>query len=95
MFTRFIEELQRSSKNPGMKLQPCIGLEARPVSVTGTLIFGFLVHGQEVYCLKPGVSDKDPAWTALRSSGIDRIFDLPSIPARITMDQLGIAKPEA
>ncbi|MEQ1934768.1 MAG: hypothetical protein ABL962_12985 [Fimbriimonadaceae bacterium] len=95
MFNRFIEELQQSSKESGIKLQPCIGLEARPISVAGTLIFGFLVHGQDVYCLKPGVSDKDPAWTALRSSGIDRIFDLPSIPARITDEQLGIAKPEA
>lgn len=95
MVTRFIQELQHQSKQTGMPLQPCIGLDPRPVSALGTLTLGFLIHGQNVYCLKPAVTESNPLWTALRASGVTHLYDLPSLPAKITEAQFTLAKPNA
>jgi hypothetical protein len=93
MTTRFIRELKHQSKQSRIPLQPCIGLDPRPITKLGTLILGFLIHGQNVYCLKPAITESNPLWTALRSSGVTQLHDLPSIPAKITESQLTLAKP--
>ena len=93
MFTHFVKTLQKSSRDSGITMQPCIGLDHRPRTALGRLGFGFLVHGRDVYCLKTKVSEQDPVWTALRSTGIDQVYHLPSVPTEITPEQLAIAKP--
>ena len=93
MITRFIRELQHSSKVSGIPLQPCIGLDPRPLNALGILTLGFLIHGQDVYCLKPAITESNPLWSALRASGVTHLCDLPSIPAKITDAQLVLAKP--
>jgi hypothetical protein len=94
MTTRFIRELQHQSKQSGIPLQPCIGLDPRPINKLGTLILGFLIHGQNVYCLKPAITESNPLWSALRASGVTHLYDLPSLPAKITDAQLVLAKPK-
>jgi hypothetical protein len=93
MTTRFIRELKHQSKQSGIPLQPCIGLDPRPVTKLGTLVLGFLIHGQNVYCLKPAITESNPLWTALRASAVTHLYDLPSLPAKITDAQFVLAKP--
>lgn len=93
MMTHFIRELQTSSKQSGIPLQPCIGLDPRPITKIGTLILSFLIHGQNVYCLKPAITESNPLWSALRASGVTHLYDLPSLPAKITDAQFVLAKP--
>ncbi|MGE9291035.1 MAG: hypothetical protein ACQKBT_08600 [Puniceicoccales bacterium] len=93
MISRFVEALQASSKESGITLQQSLGLDSRPRSALDSLGMQFLIHGSELYCLKTQRSEQDPIWTAIRSTGIDRITYLPSLPAEIRPDQLAIAKP--
>lgn len=86
-------ETPRLPCQSGIPLQPCIGLDPRPVSALGTLTLGFLIHGQNVYCLKPAITNSNPLWAALRASGVTHLYDLPSLPAKITESQLTLAKP--
>ncbi|MFT5405683.1 MAG: hypothetical protein ACI9DF_004538 [Verrucomicrobiales bacterium] len=93
MLTHFIKELQQASKTSPLTLQPWIGLEDRPRSLLETLGFDFLIHGPDVFCLKARVREEDPVWPVLRSTGIEEVYHLPSVPAEITEGQLDIAKP--
>lgn len=93
MVTHFVKALKSSTKESGITLQPCIGLDYRPRSALDSLGMQLLIHGSELYCLKTEVSERDPIWTAVRSTGIDRVTYLPSLPAEITHEQLSIAKP--
>lgn len=93
MLTHFIRALKTASADSGITLQPCIGLEHRPRSLLGSLAFGFLVHGREIYCLKTRISVKDPVWTVLSASGISELWFLPSVPVEIPEGQGPLAKP--
>jgi len=95
MFTTFIREIQQTEARSGLKLQPSIGLDDRPRLALGLLGFGFLVQGKEVFSLKTVLSELDPVWAALRSTGIEEVWHLPSVPMEISEDQLPIAKPGA
>jgi hypothetical protein len=94
MLTGSIRAIQAASRSSGINLQQPIGLDRRPRSALGTLGFGFLVHGALIYCLKTQVREDDPVWTAIRSTGIEHVIHLPSVPAEIRPHELSIAKPE-
>jgi hypothetical protein len=86
---------QQPPEVPEESLQAaCLGLDYRPRSALEQLGFQFLVRGSEVFCLKTKISEQDPIWTAIRSTGIDRMYHLPSVPAEIAQEQLSIAKPQ-
>jgi hypothetical protein len=88
MLSGSIRAIQTASRTSSITLQQPIGLDLRPRSALGTLGFGFLVHGALIYCLKTQVRENDPIWTAIRSTGIDDIIHLPSVPAEIRPDEL-------
>jgi hypothetical protein len=93
MLTGSIRAIQAASKSSGITLQQPIGLDLRPRSALETLGFGFLVHGTLIYCLKTQVREDDPVWTCLRSTGIEHVIHLPSVPAEIALDELPLARP--
>ena len=95
MLTQAIRAIQAASKDSGITLQHPIGLDVRPRSALETLGFGFLVHGPLIYCLKTQVREDDPVWTVLRSTGIEHVIHIPSLPSEITIDELPTAKPSA
>jgi hypothetical protein len=82
-------------KPKAITLQQPIGLDLRPRSALETLGFGFLVHETLIYCLKTQVREDDPVWTCLRSTGIEHVIHLSSVPAEIALDELPLAKPSA
>jgi hypothetical protein len=92
MLMQSIRAIQAASKDSGITLQTPIGLDYRPRSALETLGFGFLVHGPLIYCLKCHVREDDPVWTVLRSTGIEHVIHIPSVPAEVTPDELLIAK---
>jgi hypothetical protein len=94
MLTSFIRALQQSSKTTGITLQPTIGLDVRRRMQLGSLGFGFMLVGQNIICLKTVISEQDPAWTILRSTGINEVYHLPSVPITIQQEDLRVAKPE-
>ena len=94
MMTHFVQALKASSKESGISLQPCIGLDYRTRSALESLGMQFIVHGADLYCLKTVISEEDPVWTALRSTGVDHVIHLPSLPAEIPEDQREFAKPK-
>ena len=93
MLTQAIRAIQEASEESGITLQHPIGLDVRPRSALETLGFGFLVHGPLIYCLKTEVQEDDPIWTILRSTGIEHVIHIPSVPAEIMLNELPIAKP--
>ncbi len=95
MMTSFIRALKQSAKDTGIPLSPCIGLDVRRRMQLGSLGFGFMLVGPHVVCLKTALSERDPVWTALRSTGIAEVFHIPSVPTTINEDQLQIARPTA
>ncbi len=95
MMTSFIRTLQESSKTIGISLPQPIGLDARDRSHLGALGFGFMLVGPHVVCLKTVITPQDPAWTALRSTGITEVYHVPAVPAAIPEDLLHTAKPSA
>jgi len=95
MLMQLIRAIQAASKDSGITLQTPIGLDYRPRSALETLGFGFLVHGPLIYCLKCHVREDDPVWTVLRSTGIEHVIHIPSLPSEIMPDELPIAKPSA
>lgn len=95
MMTSFIRALQQSAKVTGLTPAPCIGLDVRRRMQLGSLSMGFMLVGPHVVCLKTAISEQDPVWTALRSTGIAEIFHIPSVPTTISETQLEVAKPVA
>jgi hypothetical protein len=95
MLIRFIQTLQQSSLDTGITLYASIGLEVRSCLQLGSFAFGFMIVGPHVVCLKTVISQQDPTWTILRSTGISEVFHMPSVAAAITEDKLKIAKPNA
>ncbi len=93
MMTTFIRALQHSSRESGISLCTCIGLDVRPRSHLETLGFGFMVIEGTIVCLKTHVSENDPVWTILRATGITELYHVPSIPAGIDEADLAVAKP--
>lgn len=73
-------------------MTPIIGLEVRTRTQIGTLLFGFLVLGSHIVCLKSQIVEADPVWAALRSTGITEVYHLPSVPLFIREDELPTAK---
>jgi hypothetical protein len=55
----------------------------RPRLHLGRLGFGFMVNGPDVVCLKMRISEQDLTWAALRSTGISKVFHIPSAPAAV------------
>jgi hypothetical protein len=92
MMTSFIRALQKSSKESGISLSPVVGLDVRRRSDLGTLGFGFMALGPHVICLKTRISEDDPVWTTLRSTGIKEVIHVPSVPATITKEDLAVTK---
>ena len=93
MLTGFIKDLEATSEETGITLSPTIGLDPRPRLALGTIGFSFMVVGPDVVCLKTRVTEEDPSWTMLRSTGIDRVYHLPSLPYGIREEDLQISKP--
>lgn len=83
IFTGALESIVKASQSFKVKPLPTIGLDIRPRSKLGTLGFGFLIHGQDIYCLKTQIDENDPVFPALRSTGITDIYHLPSVPLEI------------
>lgn len=81
MMTTFIQTLQQSSKNTGISLSPTIGLEVRTWFQIGSFSFSYMLVGPHVICLKTVVSEQDPTWTVLRSTGITEVFHMPTTAA--------------
>ena len=92
MMTSFIRTLQKRSKASGITLSPVIGLDVRRRSDLGTLGFGFMTLGPHVICLKTRISEDDPVWTVLRSTGIKEVIHVPSVPTTITKEDLAVTK---
>jgi len=89
----FIAALSKSSSDTGLPLFQTIGLDVRPRLHLGTLGFGFMLVGPHVICLKTVISQEDPIWGILRSTGITQVFHIPSISTAIREDQLPKGKP--
>lgn len=94
MTTGFIGDLQATSAETGITLFQAIGLDPRPRLALGTIGFAFMLVGPHVVCLKPRVTAEDPSWTMLRSTGIDRVYHMPSLPYAVSEEDLRISKPE-
>lgn len=95
MMTGFIQDLQATSAETGIGIAPTIGLDPRPRSQLGGVGFAFMAVGPHIVCLKRRVTEKDPSWTALRSTGIDRVYHMPSLPISVSEEQLRITKPNS
>ncbi len=91
----FIKALQQSSHDMAITLGRPVGLDIRSRLQMGSVGFGFMVLGQHIICLKTHVSEQDPVWTVLRSTGISDVYHLPSQPIAIREEDLHLAKPEA
>lgn len=95
MMSSFITCLKESSKEMGISLAQPVGLDVRSRLQLGSLGFGFMVLGPHILCLKTIVSEQDPTWTVLRSSGVTEVYHLPSQPIAIREEDLPLSKPEA
>lgn len=93
MMTTFIRTLQASSHEMGISMARPIGMDVRYRLQLGSLGFGFMVLGPHILSLKTVVSEQDPAWTVLRSTGVTDIYHLPSLPLAIREEDLHLAKP--
>jgi hypothetical protein len=80
MVTAFMECLGEAATESGVPLFAAIDMDHRPRSALGTLLFSFLVHGQDLYCLKISPPMRDPTWAWLKSVGISTVYALPSVP---------------
>jgi hypothetical protein len=83
MVTVFMECLADASAETGIPLFTAIDMDHRPRSALGALLFSFLVHGQDLYCLKIKPPKRDPTWVWLKSVGISTVYALPSVPLAI------------
>jgi hypothetical protein len=92
MMLSFSGALTQSSRDTGLKLQQVIGVDIRKRLQLGSLWFGFMAVGVRIVCLKPTISEGDPIWRALRSTGVSAVFHLPSITIAIKDDDLPQAK---
>ncbi|MBI5846635.1 MAG: hypothetical protein HZB31_01535 [Nitrospirae bacterium] len=81
MMGTFIRALQQSSRDTGISLDRIIGLDVRSLLQLGSFSFGYMLVGPHVICLKTEVSERDPTWTILRSTGISEVFHIPSMAA--------------
>ncbi len=80
MVTAFMGCLAETSAATGTYLFTAIDVDHRPRSALPSLLFSFVIHGQDVYSLKINPDVDDPVWTWLRSTGIDKVYALPSVP---------------
>lgn len=92
MLLSFIRSVKESERHVSLTQMPTIGLDVRRRSELGRLGLGFAVFGSRIICLKTQISERDPAWTALRLSGVEQVIHLPSVTAAITEDQFAEAK---
>jgi hypothetical protein len=83
MVTTFIQCMGHVSKETGIPLAPIIDMDHRPRSLLDMLIFSFLIHGKDLYCLKIKPDPMDPVWTLFRSTGLREAYALPSVPIEI------------
>jgi len=81
MFGSFIRALQQSSHDTGISLDQAIGYDVRSWSQLGSFALSFMIVGPAVICLKTDISEQDPVWTVLRSTGITTVFHMPSTAA--------------
>jgi hypothetical protein len=93
MLTGFIEDLNATSAETGITLFTTLGLDPRPRLQLGTIAFSFMVVGPDLVCLKTRITEEDPSWTMLRSTGIDCVYHVPSLPYAISDKDLRITKP--
>lgn len=80
MVTSFMGCLAETSAATGTYLFTAIDVDHRPRSALPSLLFSFVIHGQDIYSLKINPDTDDPVWTWLRSTGIDKVYALPSVP---------------
>jgi hypothetical protein len=92
MLMAFVRALQASELAVCNRRSPVIGLDVRRRMQLGRLGFGFAVLGSRIICLKTAISSEDQVWTALRLSGIEAVYHLPSVPAGITDAEFALAK---
>ena len=83
MVTAFMECLADASAETGIFLFTAIDMDHRPRSALGSLLFSFLIHGQDLYCLKIRSAQRDPTWAWLKSVGIPTVYTLPSVPLEV------------
>lgn len=95
MVLSFIRALVAAQQMTGLTMQTIIGLDYRPRLSLGTLFFGHALHAKDVYVLRQSIpeGDDDPAWWAFRSTGIDRVYHLPSVPFVISESDLADTRP--
>ena len=83
MMETFIEELKLQSRQMGITLQQCIGLDVRDQQHLESIAFDFMILDRGVICLKTCIREDDPVWTVLRANGIDSVIHLPAVPIEI------------
>lgn len=93
MLIHFIQECKKASSGP-VSLEPVIGMDHRSKSALGTVGMGFFALGHDIWSCKRTIdAANDPVWTALRSTGVDRVIHLPSVPMEIEEKDRLLAKP--
>lgn len=86
MVAQFIVGLRETSEQMGKPWLPVIDLDHRPRSHFETLVFCFLLHGKDLYSLKIKPSGGDPTWAVLVTSGINKAYNMPSVPFQTDAD---------
>ena len=84
MMGAFIKSLQQSSEDTGISLDQAIGYDIRSWFQLGRFAMGFMIVGPHVICLKTDISERDPAWTILKTTGISEVYHMPSVVAVLT-----------
>lgn len=80
MVAGFMGCLGDAAQETGVPLFETIDMDHRPRSALGTLIFSFLLHGRELYCLQIEPDRKSEVWEWLEAGGIEVVYSLPSVP---------------
>lgn len=83
MVKAFMRCMAKTAEETGIPLFQAIDMDHRPRSALDSLMFSFLIQGQDVYSLKIRPNPKDPVWQWLRSTGISQVYDLPSVPFEV------------
>lgn len=96
MFISFDHCFKQAFAEAQLTMPQYLGIDIRSRSHLKSLAMYFLVAGPDIFCLRPNLREQeDAAWTILASSGIDRVYHLPSLPMTINEGDLNKAKGHA